>query len=468
MVLSQSDILLAVWDGAPAKGVGGTAQIVEEAGTRDIPTVWIGSKPPHVTRLKVPEVSRESLAPNQQDDSGQALSRLGGYLKGILLPSEKSFAGRSYSELDKARAFFAEKPASKWPGWIFTAYRFFWTGPKKGGEELQAEWNRFIQSRDDLDLRYKTFFHHRFQWADNLAKSYVGKYRDSFVSSYLLGAFAVLFAFFGVRAAHLAGPDPYEAHLAGVRWFVFELLAILVILITTLFGWRHRWHERWMDYRPLAESLRQMKFLDPLGRVPPSSKVPAHLAAGDPGRTWFNWYFRALVRHAGMIGGPPKDILVLNSSYLEGFRNVLREAIDGQIEYHKNNYNTFHKLKRHSHFVGQGLFFVAAVGCALHLIHMPRLEFLELESVLGFVAIVLPGFGAALSAILHQGEFERIALRSETLERRLEELKGELTQPLTPATSQALGRVAETFSDIMMSEMVDWRFAFLGKGLELP
>jgi hypothetical protein len=82
---------------------------------------------------------------------------------------------------------------------------------------------------------------------------------------------------------------------------------------------------------------------------------------------------------------------------------------------------------------------------------------------------VLPSIGAALAAILHQGEFERIVFRSKTLEHRLTQLQGELDKlPTGTLSSKELAPVAETFSDIMLAEHVDWRFVFLGKDLTLP
>jgi hypothetical protein len=41
-VVGLSDVLLAVWDGAPSQGMGGTAEIVAFAGERGVPTtvVW--------------------------------------------------------------------------------------------------------------------------------------------------------------------------------------------------------------------------------------------------------------------------------------------------------------------------------------------------------------------------------------------------------------------------------------------
>ena len=40
-VLDHSDVLIAVWDGAPARGRGGTAEIVTEARERGMPLAWV-------------------------------------------------------------------------------------------------------------------------------------------------------------------------------------------------------------------------------------------------------------------------------------------------------------------------------------------------------------------------------------------------------------------------------------------
>jgi hypothetical protein len=40
-VLDESDLLVAVWDGEPARGLGGTAQVVDAAEERDLPVTVI-------------------------------------------------------------------------------------------------------------------------------------------------------------------------------------------------------------------------------------------------------------------------------------------------------------------------------------------------------------------------------------------------------------------------------------------
>jgi hypothetical protein len=43
-MLEQCDILLAIWDGRPAAGRGGSAQMAKEAVARNMPIIWINSE----------------------------------------------------------------------------------------------------------------------------------------------------------------------------------------------------------------------------------------------------------------------------------------------------------------------------------------------------------------------------------------------------------------------------------------
>ncbi len=45
-VIDQSDVLIAIWDGMPARGIGGTGQIVEIARSRAMPVAWIEIEDP--------------------------------------------------------------------------------------------------------------------------------------------------------------------------------------------------------------------------------------------------------------------------------------------------------------------------------------------------------------------------------------------------------------------------------------
>ncbi len=46
-VLDHADVLIAVWDGRPARGEAGTGRIVEEARRRELPMAWVHAEQVH-------------------------------------------------------------------------------------------------------------------------------------------------------------------------------------------------------------------------------------------------------------------------------------------------------------------------------------------------------------------------------------------------------------------------------------
>ena len=155
-----------------------------------------------------------------------------------------------------------------------------------------------------------------------------------------------------------------------------------------------------------------------------------------------------------------------DSVHLKLCRETLLDLIQEQIEYHKTIHAKFKIVSKRLHGVAQALFVLTAIACALHLTEHWLHESFSLW--LNLATIVLPAFGAALSAISHQGEFERLAIRSRAMAERLTSLASRELPLESSLTSRDLGRAAETFSDIMFGELLDWRFAFLEKQLELP
>ncbi len=59
VMLDQADLVLSVWDGKPARGPGGTAEVIAQGRSRGLPVIWIAERPPHAIRLLDPEGARE-------------------------------------------------------------------------------------------------------------------------------------------------------------------------------------------------------------------------------------------------------------------------------------------------------------------------------------------------------------------------------------------------------------------------
>jgi hypothetical protein len=47
VIIGCADLLLAVWDGQPGRGVGGTAHTVDKALQRGMPVIWVASHSPY-------------------------------------------------------------------------------------------------------------------------------------------------------------------------------------------------------------------------------------------------------------------------------------------------------------------------------------------------------------------------------------------------------------------------------------
>ena len=60
-IVNGSDLLLAIWDGAPARGAGGTAEVVALARERPIPVIWIAASAPHGLQIISGEHAAEHI-----------------------------------------------------------------------------------------------------------------------------------------------------------------------------------------------------------------------------------------------------------------------------------------------------------------------------------------------------------------------------------------------------------------------
>ncbi len=446
MVIRHSDVLIAIWDGRRERGAGGTSQVVREASSFGVPIVRIDSKAPHKKTLRLQQEPEELT--HDQGHLEKVLRKI--FL--VQTSGTQEDRKRILKEIRTAERFFTPEITHSLFGSTFTRFRDYWgqtqciqdQGYKALEQETQSLVSRLFQPRNTEmhDLVAKNYL-----WADALANHYGGLYRSSFVWTYFLGAWAVFFAFFGAITHHHA-------------WFVTELLVLFIIGAITLLGRRNCWHERWMDFRLLAESLRQVQFLAPLGRIATSFKVPAHLQPSDPANSWVYWYFRSLLRECGLFHSK------FDEHHLSLCRTALSSLVSHQIGYHNDNHSKLHRVHRRLHLAGQTSFILAFVACFAHLIVPEKWDGFSI--ILSIFTIVLPAFSGAFAAVSHQGDFESLSTRSDALRKRLERLRDKELPNQAPASSKELGLVAESFSDIMLSELLDWRFAFLEKRLDLP
>lgn len=449
MVLSQSDVMIAIWDGKTSSLRGGTSQIVEEANRLGIPVIWIDSKPPHSVNFKLdPDVHWL----DRKRDSALFVDRI----ETLLMPPRKAGSNDSKKKLDSdLRETYFKETRRRWKlGFPWKAFRYLVALGTPAAAKIESRPPARLPS--DVSDQIEMALGNHFGWADHLANSYADVYRSAFVLNYLMSACAVLLAFVGHWLHDQRNP---LFHIC----YVGEVLIILLIILVTLFGTWRRWHARWIDYRLLAEHLRQTRFLMTLGRATISvPHLPAHVSYGDPRNSWMYWHLRSIVREVGIITAR------FDANYLEGVKNFVNEdGMKGQIRYHEPNAKRLEKVNERLHYLGIILFLSAFIAAFLHFfIHEEYWS-----AWLTLITIVGPAFGAALAAIRSQGEFERLAKRSKAMASQLKRVSNQLDRLIIregDLSSLRLSEIASNAALLMVDEVLDWRIFFQQRPLDWP
>jgi hypothetical protein len=458
VVVAHSDVVLAIWDGEAGQGRGGTLQMIDEALRREIPVLWV-----HAAEERVPVIlTRDSLG----NRGTLALEDLAGRLSLLSGKEVDSTPG----VFDVGRAFFREKQARVDGGRLFSIFRrFVVTGKISFGSMLsenfeqgaRREWEEAMPSHPALQPETRTFLLDKlcpyYAWADGLSSYYAGLFRTSSVGTNLLSAFAVLFALLGILFVKEDGGHRWRSQVPSL----VELFLIVAVLSITSLGRRCRWHERWLNYRQLAERLRQYFFLAPLGCSLPTPRESAQMRP-EHGGSAVDVAFHAIARDLGLAPG------VVDRGYLASMGELIDNVLESQIAYHEANHVDMEMLKHRLHKAGTALFVLTLLACCTHVIgglgehHVPPWVHL--------LAIAPPAFGAAFYGITNHGEFARSADRSlamaQELVRRRKDVEDALksgTDNFTSARAAAM-RLAET----MISETLDWNTLFRYRQLNLP
>ena len=467
VMLANIDLLIAIWDGAEVSGVGGTAQIVGRAIADGIPIIWIEPAKPGVMQISLPQAG--NLPPANADVRPRDTFRpaddaaLGSVIRDILaLPAqtEAKLALRRYL-LEKERRW-------NFCPWNSLLLRVFAGRPLRRTDfhlpaalgETSAQWDGYLNILPpDRAQRaaVESVLLPAVSAADNLAIYYSLVYRSTYVFNFLFAAIAVALALIGIFV-HDADAKSYLVSA--------ELAIIIAILITWLHGHRRQRHRRWLDYRRLAECLRHMRILAPLGSKGPIDRPRRDLDADE--EDWVNWYAWSLRRLL-----PLPDVFV-DTAYLAAVREAALSAeIAGQIHYHTTNADRNATLDSRIHHGGQIVFGATAAICAAFLclvwfVGLPETQ-MDRELILGsftFLTALLPTLGAALAAIHVQGDFRTVAEQSRRTAKRLATVgKIIADEPLSFA------RLADRFdkvSEILMADLVEWQTIFRTRPLSLP
>jgi hypothetical protein len=468
VMLANVDVLIAVWDGEDAAGIGGTAQIVARAVADGIPIVWIDP-------AKTEEVRLSWLRPGEAP-----LANAGARPKATFHMADAAaitqaitdvFSPPTQSQQKKALQLYLSERERRWNlcpwfpllQWVFAGRRlrrtdFCLPSPLA---EMKKQWQPYftILPQDGKQRpAIENALLSAYSVADHLAIYYSLVYRSAYVFNFLFAAIAVTLALGGVFHPDLK----IKSVLVGA-----ELVVIGTILFTWLYGHHRQWHRRWLDYRRLAECLRHMRVLAPIGASGPIDRSGRNLDVDE--QDWVNWYAWSLRR---LI---PLPNLAVDVAYVTAMRDAVRATeIDGQLRFHLANAERIDKLDHRMHRCGQYLFGFTGGLCLLFLcVSIPLVwsgtEHLETHTILDlftFVTALFPTLGAAISAIHVQGDFKTVAEQSKRTAERLGAIDKILEQE-PPEFARLTDRIEKT-ADVMMADLLEWQTVFRTRPLSLP
>jgi hypothetical protein len=479
LVVRQSDILIAVWDGRPAKGRGGTAEIIRFAAAARIPVIWIYSD---VERA--PQWIGEMLDLTHPPETGIAFeTAVDAYLTKLIVPPPVAHAHKNTiidwsAHLIKRimnqlhvppheRHFLEAKQPSR-PFWrayailmsLFAGKSEPWKAPSVPSDPVARYWyERYLPPNDR-------------------AGETAERYRSSYVLVFLLGTLSLVFGATELLLG-LFTPAPSAESLVSRSTSVLvtagniglagcELLCLALIILLVVAVKCHDWHEKSIEYRLLAELYRKQQALAPLGWSLPITAV--RNLVSDTGNeahdraAWVGWLFSAEQRAAPLpTGDLAKTARGLPLTAIE------TDLIEGQLAYHGGREKMAERASTSLERWGGRVFIALFICTSMKFL----ISFLGGEVhwslLFGWLATVLPGISAALVGIRAYSELQLLASQSRHMVADLRRaqsrvLRLKMTKPLA---SQDLGYEAAAVATIMLQDLDGWARLFRLKGAEV-
>lgn len=455
-MLDHVSLLLAVWDREPSRGRGGTYDIVAEAVRRRIPIIIIdATDPTEEPKLHWGGLGKFPVYPTHIDDlAGYSVEDvLPTVLRSILEPPGTTEANGSNSrEIRSLMSYYEETPAHRnWKvAWPLLQGVFGVRRPRFQDVRTPDPMTLAGSVSKLTGVRSRAMIE-AYGWADALATVYAQKFRSAFVSNFVLAALAIFFVALSVLLKN-------ALHVVPSKWpFVLaEIICICMVLYNTISGRRQELHRRWLEAREIAERLRVAM---PARRLATRPQIIPGLPS-----TWTTWYFRAILREAGLPSG------AITISGLRTRRQELLDLLEDQFTYHTTTAKRMHTLEKRMEHAGEILFGLTLVVAVVFLI-VTFANDLPISPEWAFAVTALtvgpPVLAMATYGIRVIGDFEGISNRSKRMAGELRRLIRSVSSddPDDLALAQARAREA---GEIMLGDIASWRSSAESRGLDLP
>ena len=442
--VAHCDVLIAIWDGLPPRGRGGTGEVVQLALMRGTAIIHVPLAPGGDTRILWSAFDPTVVTVADDPGVARSLERsdVDALLTGLLMPppdeQEQNFLKRFLRErLRRIRARI-EYPL------LLTAagvrpFRARDLTSKHAEAQIRDEWRRYragcVEAHNisaHIDLVEASY-----SWADRLATHFAQTYRSGNIFNFVLGGFAVCLGLAAFMAPNLKFEEA-----------AFELLITLAIILNAIIGKRQEWHRRWLDYRQLAERLRPMRSLKLLGIAAPD---PPGTETNPVPRRWIDWYASGIWRAMGCPSG-----IIDRACAARLGRAIADHEVEPQVGYHERNAKQIELLDHRLEQTGFVLFAATLVVSVLTLIGLAfGSDFVNrYGNWFTLVSAGFPALGTAVFGIRFQGDFGGDAVRSMATADTLRQIDHELRKDVSLSRAADL---AEQAARIMLSDLDEWR-----------
>jgi hypothetical protein len=401
-IVDHSDIVIAVWDGAPGDQ-GGTAKIVEYARA-------------HLVPLLIVPVTRQSTDPATSKGWGETDLE-----PAALEDSPRWRATREeFARLEELnRVSVVAEPLAVQSSGAATSWR------KLSQPAIHDE----VESTVNWVLP-------QYARADQLAMHYQARYNVLSSAIHFLAALAVAAVAYVVAFRR---PD---------AWLGLEIFFLALLVAAVRLGRHGRWRERWMGYRSLAEAFRSAEFIALAGGRQRGAPDHGMLVMADgqfmTDGPWFQRAFSEVWKSR-----PQFTLGEEQAAALRAF--VVTRWIDDQLRFHEATAKR-HLARRNVYtYIVYTLAAITIVVAALHIAGIPRGR--NWSETFTFIAITLPGFGAAVTGMREGGQHRLHEERSRQTIRRLQQLKS--APYVKPDLASVRALVIDTHR-VIVEESVGW------------
>ena len=415
-VVDACELLIVVWDGKQARGIGGTEDAVRYAASLGRLVLCVDALNPDAPPRRI----MHTIEPQDSDVAGPRVT-----IAAESVPEDAATLSPGYLAQS---AYLTEKPQSSVQ--YAEAYRI-----AASNLRIQVRAAGLPDTVAHPLLSHLLPHHVR---ACMMALCHQKLHVAASMLVFLLSAAAVTVAVF----QGMFRPNQWQLTIV-------ELAFVLAAIAAFVVNRRRDWHRRWLTERYLAEQLRTALHTVLLGEAYEKANMPPHSAeklpfyAGPEG--WLPAMVRTLVDQMPTLH-PTPDPHGAGSLALNGW---LRD----QAAWHQRNAESKVRAARHLRWLAIGtLMLTIVIGTATILMTIAE-QGGEFAIYLSFAAIVLPAWATAVHGISRLLEYDRVGARSA----QMAQVLGRFYDRASVAgTGPAFRRIIHDAADTAALENYEW------------